>query len=109
MSVLVKDKSGEIGNAASTVESTDREITAKSAPKAPEAQITEGVSLEAAAEALDATIEEVKAAEVALEVEEKGVSAPSIEEANPPVEEYEFLTSADSGDTASVKESFKES
>jgi hypothetical protein len=78
MSVLVEDKFGEIGHAASAVESTDREITAKSAPEVPEAQITEGVSPEAAAEAPDAAIEEVKAAEVSSEVEEKEVSAPSI-------------------------------
>jgi hypothetical protein len=105
MFVLVEDKSGEIGDAAGAVESTDREITAESAPEVHEAQITEGVSPEVAAEAPDATIEEVKAVEVALEVKEKGVSAPSIEEASPPVEEHEFFTSADSGATVPAKES----
>jgi hypothetical protein len=105
MSVLVEDKSEEIGDAASAVESTNREITTESAPEAPEAQITEGVSPKAAVEVPNATIEEVKAAEVAPEVEEKGVSAPSIEEVSPLVEEHEFLISADLGAIVPAKES----
>jgi hypothetical protein len=51
------------------------------------------VSPEAVAEAPNASTEEVKAAEV----EEKGVSAPSIEEANPEVKEYELLIVVDTG------------
>jgi hypothetical protein len=71
--------------------------------------------LEVASEVPYVPVAKEKAAEAAPDVQEEEVttavvkdthvSAPSIEEASPPVEEHEFLTSADLGATTPAKES----